>query len=147
QDPERQRWVAGGTQTSAFSLRPLAALAGNTLRTLRRQTSALLDQLACVLQLRRDDLLGGKGGAVLGREDLIRQALERIACDSLALVRAKDEAHRWVLAGRRPVLTGVVEVKVHLPGVRVRELVELEIDDDEAPKPPVEKEEVHAVPL
>ena len=46
-----------------------------------------------------------------------------------------------------PVLAGVVEVEVHLAGVGVRELAELEVDDDQAAQAPVEEEQVDPVPL
>ena len=65
----------------------------------------------------------------------------------LVLLGAEDEADRRVLVGVRPVLAGVVEVEVHLPGVGVRELAELEVDDDEAAQPAVEEEQVDAIPL
>jgi hypothetical protein len=36
---------------------------------------------------------------------------------------------------------------VHLPGIRVRELAEFEIDDNETSKSPVEKQQINPVPL
>jgi hypothetical protein len=44
------------------------------------------------------------------------------------------------------MLARVVHVEVHLPSIRVRELVELQVDDDEAPERAVEEEQVDAVP-
>ena len=44
------------------------------------------------------------------------------------------------------MLTGVIAVQVHLPGVGVGQLTELEVDDHEAAQPAVEEDEVHAVP-
>ena len=44
------------------------------------------------------------------------------------------------------MLAGAVQVQVHLAGVGVRGLVELQVDDDEAAQPPVEEQEVDSVP-
>ena len=45
------------------------------------------------------------------------------------------------------MLTGVVQVQVHLAGVGVREAGKFEIDHDKATQPPVEEKKVHPVPL
>jgi hypothetical protein len=44
------------------------------------------------------------------------------------------------------VLSDIVEVEVHLSRVGVRELAELEIDDDQAAQTPVVEEQVHPIP-
>ena len=46
-----------------------------------------------------------------------------------------------------PVFAGVVEVEVHLAGVGVGELAELQVDDDQAAELAVEEEEVDAIPF
>lgn len=46
----------------------------------------------------------------------------------------------------RPVLARVVQVEVHLTGVRVGESAQFEVDDHEAPNAPVKEQEVHSVP-
>ncbi len=46
----------------------------------------------------------------------------------------------------RPVFARIVHVEMHLPGVGVRQRVELQVDDHEASKGPIEKEEVDPVP-
>ena len=45
------------------------------------------------------------------------------------------------------MLACVVEVEVHLPRIGMRELAELEVDDDEAAESPVEEEQVDPIPL
>jgi hypothetical protein len=41
----------------------------------------------------------------------------------------------------------VIQIEVHLPGIRVGELSEFEINDDEASKSSMEEEQVNPVPL
>jgi hypothetical protein len=60
-------------------------------------------------------------------------------CRRRGSVGAEDQAHGRVLAVLRPVLAGVVEVKVHLSGVGMGELAEFEIDHHEAPEHAVEE--------
>jgi hypothetical protein len=57
----------------------------------------------------------------------------------------QDDADRWILALVGPVLAGVVDVQVHLAGVGVGELAELEVDDDQAAELAVEK--IEPIPL
>jgi hypothetical protein len=45
------------------------------------------------------------------------------------------------------VLTRVIQVRVHLPSIRVRELAEVEIDNDEASESSVENQEINPIPL
>jgi hypothetical protein len=45
---------------------------------------------------------------------------------------AQDQPNRRVFAGLHPVLTGIVQVHVHLPGIGVAELANLEVDDQQA---------------
>src|SRR5437899_778669 len=106
-----------------------------------------LEALARLLDLGGEALLVGKSEAVLAGEDLARQAFEGVAGDGLVLLRAEDQADGRVLARLHPVIAGIVEVEVHLAGIGVGELADLEVDDDQAPEPAVEEEEVDPVPL
>ena len=64
----------------------------------------------------------------------------RVASDRAVFFRAQDEADGWILAVERPMLAGVVEVEMHLPGIGMRESIELQVDDHEAAQATVEKE-------
>ena len=59
-------------------------------------------------------------------------AFEGVLRHGAVLLGAEDEPHGRILASERPVLTGVVQVEVHLAGVGVRELAQLQVDDDQA---------------
>ena len=45
------------------------------------------------------------------------------------------------------MLSGVIEVKIHLAGVGVGKSAELQIDEDQAAESSMKKEQVHAVPI
>ena len=88
----------------------------------------------------------GQSESVLGRHDLVGQsssASGRPARPS----GEQDQSHGWVLAFVRPVLLGIVQVKVHLPRVGVGELADLQVDDDQAAQAAVEEEQVDPIPL
>src|SRR5712692_6903419 len=102
--------------------------------------SRLLDRLD-------EQSLLGKRRPVLCRKNLVRQSLECILGYGVVFLGAEDEPDRWVLAWECPVFPRIVEVEVHLAGVGVRELVELEVDDDQATQPTMEEEQVDPVPL
>ena len=65
----------------------------------------------------------------------------------MVLFSAQDESHRWVLARQHPVLPRIIQIQVHLSGIRVRELAELKVDDDEASESSVEKQQINTIPL
>lgn len=60
--------------------------------------------------------------------------------------RTEDDADGRVFAFVGPVFAGVAEVEVHLPGVRVIQRAELEVDDDETAQAAMEEDEIHAIP-
>jgi hypothetical protein len=64
---------------------------------------------------------------------------------SLILPCAEDKTDRRILVREHPVLPRVIQVQVHLPGVR--ELAKFQIDDDEAAQPSMEEDQVDAIPL
>src|SRR5579863_4115485 len=47
----------------------------------------------------------------------------------------------------RPMLAGIVQIKIHLPGVGMGEFSELEVDENQTSKPTVKEQEVHPVPF
>ena len=65
----------------------------------------------------------------------------------MILFSAQDQSDRGVLVRQHPVLTGIIQVQVHLSRIRVRELPELEVDDDEASKSSMKKQQVNPIPL
>lgn len=67
--------------------------------------------------------------------------------DCLIFVGAEDQADRRILFGVRPVLARVIEIEVHLSGVGVRELAELQVDYDQATKTSMKEEQIDAVPF
>ena len=60
---------------------------------------------------------------------------------------AKDQSDGWILVGPRPVLTGVIEIEVHLARVSMSKLAKFEIDDHQAAEPAVEEKEIHTIPF
>jgi hypothetical protein len=44
------------------------------------------------------------------------------------------------------MFAGVVEIKVHLPGIGIAELAHLEVDDDQTPQASVKEEEIDTKP-
>lgn len=47
----------------------------------------------------------------------------------------------------RPVLPGIVEIHVHLPGIRMREFSKLQIDNDEAAQLSMKEEQIDSIPF
>ena len=45
-----------------------------------------------------------------------------------------------------PVLAGIVQIEVHLAGVRVAEPADLEVDDQQAAQPAVKEQQINAEP-
>jgi hypothetical protein len=63
------------------------------------------------------------------------------------LLGAKDQANRRIFIGMAPMFASVIEVKVHLTGIGVGKLSKLQVDNDKAVEPTMEKEEVNSVPF
>src|ERR1700689_3386116 len=84
---------------------------------------------------------------VLSREHSIPQALQSIVRDRAVLFRTENQADRRILIRECPVLTSIVQIEIHLSGVGVSELTNLQIDDNQATQPPIEKQQVDAIPL
>src|SRR5262249_49680754 len=108
---------------------------------------ARLEQLAGSLDLCGEAFLVGQCHAILAGQHLARQAIQGVAHQRIVLLRAEDEANRWVLVRAHPVLARVVEVEVHLPGIGMRELADLEVDHHETAQPSMEEQQVDSIPL
>ena len=83
-------------------------------------------------QFFRNDSFVWQDGLVLGGENLVGQVVEGIMRLSSALLGAKDQADGRVFAGFGPVFAGVVEVEMHLAGVGVAELANLQVGQEQA---------------
>ena len=73
--------------------------------------------------------------------------LERIARNCVVLLGAEDQPHRRVFPGMGPVFACVVQVKVHLSGIRMGEFSEFEVYYYKTAQTAVEEEKINAVPF
>ena len=90
------------------------------------------DLTARTHQFLGQQLLIGQHGPIFGGQNLVWEPLKCVVRLGNALCCADNEANRRVLFGLRPVLTGIVEVQVHLAGVGVAELAGFQVDDQQA---------------
>lgn len=97
-------------------------------------------------ELLRNCLLIGQHCLIFGRENLVRQVVERVMRFSRPLLCAQDQANRRVFSRLHSVLTGIVQIEMHLPCIGIAEAPHLQVDDDEASQAPVEKDEVNPKP-
>src|SRR6266436_4985879 len=80
-------------------------------------------------------------------ENFIWQAFQGVFRNGVVLFRAKDQANRRVFVRLRPIFASVVEIEVHLAGIGMGELADLQIDDDEAAQFAVKEKEIDAIPF
>jgi len=132
-----------GVGQSRFAVRGLPAFLPNWLP----RGGALLQDRPGALEFSGDSLFIREHRAVLRREDLVWESLDGVVGNGLPRLGAEDEADGWVLPGARPVLARVVQVQVHLAGIGVRELPELEVDDDKATQQAMKEDEIDPVLL
>ncbi len=59
--------------------------------------------------------------------------------DGIISVGAKNQTDRRILIGMRPMLFGVIAVKVHLTGVGMSKFSGLQVDYDQAAQPAMEQ--------
>jgi hypothetical protein len=85
-----------------------------------------------LLDLRCENLLIWQGKLVFPRQDFVREPFEHVSRDGIILLRAQDKTDWRVFFRMRPMLARVVEVKVHLPGIGVGKLADLQVDNYEA---------------
>ena len=104
-------------------------------------------KMASLLDLGGEALLVGQGKLVFASKNLVRQSLERVPRDRVVLFRAQNQSDWWVLVRLCPMFAGIVQVEMHLTGIGVRELPNLQIDDDEASQFAVKEKEIDAIPF
>jgi len=74
------------------------------------------------------------------------ERFERVLRYRAVLFRAENEAHWRILAWERSVLASIIQVQVHLTCIGMRELAELQIDDNQASKSPMEEQQIYSIP-
>ena len=67
--------------------------------------------------------------------------------DGGVFFRTEDQTHRWLLMWMRPMLTRVVEIQVHLAGIRMREFSQFQVHHDEALQFAVEENQIDPIPF
>ena len=67
---------------------------------------------------------------VLAREDLVSQVAERVVGDSGIVFGAKDQTDRRIFICICPMLSGIVQVEIHLSCIGVGELSKLQLDNN-----------------
>lgn len=85
-------------------------------------------------------------GLILGREDLVRQVVQRVMGLRSPLLCAQDQPNRGILPGLHPVFARAIEIEAHLTGVRVAEAPYLEVNDKQTSQSSMEKHQVYTEP-
>src|SRR5450759_4054543 len=104
-------------------------------------------QFTGFFDLRDEPFLIWQRQLVFASENVVGEPLECVFRDSIVLFRAKNQPDRRVLVRLRPVFAHVVEVKMHLTGIGMRELADLQINDHKAPQFAVKEKEIDAIPF
>ena len=115
-----------------------------------RNHSSLLPSLEFFsngIKLSRKMFFVGQCSEILAHENLVWQVVRGIAHECAAFSGAKNDGHRRIFLRLGPMLAGIVQVKVHLPGVDMGEPSEFEVDHNEAAQFPVKKEKIDAIPF
>ena len=81
-----------------------------------------------------------------GGQHLVGKIVERVVSFRGSLLGTQNQPDRRVLSRLHPMLAGVVQIEVHLPCVRVTELTNLEVDDEQAAQATVKEDEVDTKP-
>ena len=79
-------------------------------------------------------------------EHFVGEVVECIAGFGCSLARTKNQTDRRIFAFLHPVLAGVIEIEVHLSGIRISEAIRLEVDDDQTAQTPVEEKKIDPKP-
>ena len=74
------------------------------------------------------------------------EVVQRVVCFGRTFFGAKDQTDRWIRPRLHPVLARVVQIEMHLPGLRIAEATDLEIDDDQASQASIEKHQIDPEP-
>jgi hypothetical protein len=83
---------------------------------------------------------------ILGSKYLVRQVIESIVGFRGSLFRAENESDRRIFSRLHPMFAGVIEIKMHLPGISVAELAHLQIYNDQTPQATVKEQEIDTKP-
>ena len=89
----------------------------------------------------------GKVQLVFAGEYLVREVAQSIVSNGSVPLRAEDQPHWRALMRMGPMLAGVIQIQIHLAGIRVCEFTQLQIHDDEGPKPAVEENQIDTIPF
>jgi hypothetical protein len=100
-----------------------------------------------LLDLLRQTPFVGKRKLVFSRQHGIPKAPKGIAGDRAVLFGTENEADRRILIRQGPMFASIVQVEIHLSGIGVRELADLQIDNNETAQTPIEEQQVDAVPF
>jgi hypothetical protein len=84
---------------------------------------------------------------MLSGQNPVLQVSECIMRNCLVALRADDQPNWRVLVGTGPVLSGVIEVEIHLASVSVGEAAEFQIYEHQTPKAAMEEQQVRTVPV
>ena len=68
------------------------------------------------------------------------QSLQRIMSHSIILLGTKDEANRRIFIRVGPMLACIIQIQIHLSGIRMRKFANFQIDDDKAAQSPMKEE-------
>jgi hypothetical protein len=85
--------------------------------------------------------------AVFRRHNLVSQVIESIVGDSRIFLRAEDKADRRIFIGQCQMLRRIVDIQIHLPGVRVSKLADLQVNDDKTTQATMIEEQIYSIPL
>jgi hypothetical protein len=97
------------------------------------------------LQFVRNYFFIGKQHLIFSSKNFVRQIVQRIMSFRGALFRTQNQTNR-VGSLIHPMLVCVIQVEVQLSGIRVAEPIHFEIDDNQATKSPMKKEEIDQKP-
>jgi len=116
-------------------------------KKLRQLLFAAFEVAPRPFQFFRNNSFVWQDGLVLGGENLVGQVIEGVMRLCCALLGAKDQTDGRVFARLGPVLAGIVEVEVHLAGIGVAELANLQVGQEQATQAAMEEDEIDAKPV
>src|SRR5580698_4213148 len=67
--------------------------------------------------------------------------------DGSVVLRAENQSNGSILVRIGPMLAGIVQIKVHLPGVGVSEFPKLQLYNYESLEPPMKEKQIDAIPF
>ena len=111
-----------------------------------RKLKSLLQFPAGAFKFLGDELFVWEDSLILSGEHLVGEIVECVVGLCRSLFSAQDESDWRVLAGLHPVLAGIVQIEVHLPGVRVTEFTNLEVVITKSSQTAMEEHEINTKP-